>query len=161
MEFFSFLISAGGLLISIYAAYTAQNAKSAIDRTVRKVNAQSDISEISDIIGKLSDAKTAASVWRPGAVEKSQIGRDCLADLQIVRDAEDALAVWAPAELDEVSKNVLETGRQNLKDYCEQIANPDINENNWEGVVVTTQSLIRFLREHSRVLENSQLISMT
>ena len=46
-----------------------------------------------------------------------------------------------------------------LNIFCEQVANSENNENKWNGVVVSSQSLIRLLLEYLLMLENSQLIS--
>lgn len=159
MDPVSLFISVGGLLLSIYAVLTAQNVQSAVNETIKKINIQRDLSEIDDILKKLNKAKSAASIWIAGAVEQSQVGRDCLSDLRIVREAEDALAVWVPADMNQASKKRMEKELENLRTYCEAISSPQNNENQWNGVVVSIQSLIRLLREHSRTLENSQLIS--
>lgn len=158
MEITSLLMSAGGLLLSVYAVYTATTAKSAIDQTVKKVNIQRDISEISDILEKLIKAKSAANIWIPGAVDRLQIGRDRFEDLETVRNAEDALAVWVPVDMQEDATKRLRAFQADLHSYCEKISDPDNNENHWNGVVGSTQSLIRLLRERSRALENSQLV---
>ncbi len=159
MDLLSLFISGLGLLLSIYAIYTAINAKAAVDGTIKKMNLQKDIAEVGDILQKLDEAKFSASIWVPGAVKKSQMGRNRFADLRVVRLAEDALAVWVPTHMSKASADRMEAALENLRKYCDGISAPDNDENLWSGVVVSTQSLTRILREHSRALENSQLAS--
>jgi len=155
----SFLLSVGGFLMSAYAIKTAINVKSAVDGTIIKVNIQNDIPETNDILRKLDKAKSAANKWVPGAIEEFQVGKNCLEDLKLVRDAEDALSVWVPADMEMATKSRMEEELIGLRGYCDKIADPKNNENHWNGVVVSSQSLIRLLREYSRTLENSQLIA--
>lgn len=157
MDILSFLLSLGGFGLSVLAILTAKRAKAAVADAVKKANIQKDIPEIGDILKKLSNASSAASIWLPGAVEDLQVGRNHLEDLKVVRSAVDALAIWVPADLDTATKKRVERERETLRRYCDKIADPDVNENHWNGVVVSTQSLTRILREHSRSLENSQL----
>lgn len=154
MELASLLFSGCGFLISIYAIVTATGVKSAVDGAIKKVNIQNDISEINEILRKLNKAKTAANIWIPGAVGQSQIGRDSAIDLRVVRDALDALAVWVPVDMIESSKSRLDRERIGLLDYCDLIADPTNNENHWNGVIFSTQSLIKLLREYLRTLGN-------
>lgn len=151
-------ISVGGLFFSIVAWRTAKkakkDAKSAVDATIKKVNNQRDILEIQDIISKLKNARSAANIWTTAADKKLQTGHDYSEALKLVRDAQDLLECWVPADMDKTFKDRLESGKKDLGDYCDKISASENNENHWNGVVTSTQSLRRLLRPHLRTLEN-------
>ena len=152
------MISVGGLFFSIVAWRTAnqakKDAKSAVDGTIKKVNNQRDILEIQNIISKLETARSAANIWTTDANKKLQTGHYYSEALKSVRDAQDLLECWVPADMDKTFKDQLERGKKDLGDYCDKISAPENNENHWEGVVTSTQSLRRLLREHQIKLEN-------
>ena len=152
------MISVGGLFFSIVAWRTAnqakKDAKSAVDGTIKKVNNQRDILEIQNIISKLETARSAANKWTTDADKKLQTRHDYSEALKSVRDAQDLLECWVPADMDKTFKDQLERGKKDLRDYCDDISDPENNENHWEGVVTSTQSLRRLLRPHLRKLEN-------
>ena len=151
-------ISVGGLVFSIVAWRTAnqakKDAKSAVDGTIKKVNNQRDILEIQNIISKLETARSAANKWTTDADKKLQTGHDYSEALKSVRDAQDLLECWVPADMDKTFKDQLERKKKDLGDYCDKISAPENNENHWKGVVTSTQSLRRLLRPHLRKLEN-------
>ena len=152
------MISVGGLFFSIVAWRTANQAKKdakfAVDGTIKKVNNQRDILEIQNIISKLETARSAANKWTTDADKKLQTRHDYSEALKSVRDAQDLLECWVPADMDKTFKDQLERGKKDLRDYCDDISDPENNENHWEGVVTSTQSLRRLLRPHLRKLEN-------
>lgn len=159
MEILSFLLSLGGLGVSVYALIMAKNAKDAVVDALSKKDAQKDIADIQDILVFLNRAKEHAGIWVQGAVVETQIGRDHLSDLKVVREAEDALATWVPAKADNEFKRRLEKERNNLTQYCDKISNPLNNENHWNGIITSSQSLIRLLKEQNQKLGNSQIIN--
>ena len=151
-------ISVGGLVFSIVAWRTANQAKKdakfAVDGTIKKVNNQRDIRAIQDIISKLENARSAAYIWTTGADKKLQTFHKCSEALKLVRDAQDFLECWVPADMDKTFKDQLERKKKDLGGYCDKISDPENNENNWNGVVTSTQSLRRLLGPHLRTLEN-------
>lgn len=152
MEPISFILTVASLGASVWAVVTANNAKSAVSNAISISESQDDIAEIEEILRKLSKAKNSSLIWIEGAPSKTQMGRDQRNELQDVRVALDAVRTWVPVNLNEDKSQALESNVGDLQDYCDKIGDAANNENHWNGVVSSAQSLERLLKEHRRTL---------
>lgn len=86
------VLSAVGVVLSVWALHKADSAKKAVDRVIETNRDQVTRDHARDLLAKLTDARDAAMARRQGASRLSSAGRSTAGDVKALQIAQDALA---------------------------------------------------------------------
>ncbi len=89
------LLSAAGVVVSLWALFKADSAKKAVDKAIAKNSDQISRDDARALLGKLTAARDAAMGRKKGASRLSSAGRDVSSDIRALELAQDALATSA------------------------------------------------------------------
>jgi hypothetical protein len=138
----SLLVSAAGLVVSIWALYKAQNAKQAVDRAIAKGADQEVRDKVRDLLAVLMEAKKAAMGHRAGASRASSAGRVYSRDLQSLEIAQDFVRTTLVAGSDQRLQSALDATANELATSIRSITTTSAERDGWSDAHSALQLII-------------------
>lgn len=157
MEIFSLVLTIIGLAISAAAYLKADDAKKAVQKVLRKRNADEDLKRLRDLIVAMEAAKEAVTPWIAGMPHDRKTGRDQQDDLTKLSETIDCLRTKAPLDLEDAMHKRIKRSATVLDKEFNSITNPVDNQDHWKAALSEIQLMIPRLEQLERSMKDAQV----
>ncbi|MGJ8546328.1 MAG: hypothetical protein ACSHWZ_12865 [Sulfitobacter sp.] len=159
MDIISLVLTVFGLAISGAAYWKADDAKKAVQKALKKRNADEDLKRLRDLIVVMETAKEAVTPWVSGMPHDRRTGRDQPDDLAKLSTAIDCLRTRAPLDLENAIQRRTKKSATVLDKEFNEITNPTDNKDHWKAALSEIQLMIPRLEQLERSMRDAQIIT--
>ena len=145
-----------GLVISGAAYWKANDAKKAVQNTLKKRNADEDLKRLRDLIVKMEGAKEAVAPWA-GMLEDRRTGRNQQNDLAKLSETIDCLRTRAPLDIEEAVQRRIKKSATVLDKAFNEITNSTDNQDHWKAALSEIQLILPKLEQLERSMRDAQI----
>ena len=157
MDVISLALTILGLAISGAAYWKADDAKKAIQDTLKKRNADEDLKRLRNLIVMMEVAKEAVAPWVAGMPDDRRIGRNQPDDLAKLNGTIDCLRTRAPLDIEEALQRRIKKSATVLDKEFNEITNPTDNQDHWKAALSEIQLMIPRLEQLERSMRDAQI----
>jgi hypothetical protein len=157
MDIISLLLTIVGLVISGAAYWKADDAKKAVQNTLKRRNSDEDLQRLRDLIVVMEAAKEAVAPWITGMPHDRRTGRDKQDDLGKLSATIDCLRTKAPLDLDDAEQRRIKKSATVLDKEFKEIINPTDKEDPWKAALSEIQLMIPRLEQLERSIRDAQI----
>lgn len=157
MDIISIFLTIIGLVISGAAYFKADDAKKAVQRVLKKRNADEDLKRLRDLVATMEVAKEAVTPWIAGMPSERRVGRNQEDDLAKLGDTVDCLRTKAPLDLEDAMQRRIKKSASVLDKELNSIRSSTDNQDHWKTALSEIQSMIPRLEQLERSTRDDQI----
>jgi len=157
MDIISLVLTIFGLGISGAAYWKADDAKKAVQKVLKKHNADEDLKRLRYLIITMEAAKEAVTPWIASMPHDRRTGRDQQDDLAKLGETIDCLRTKAPLDLEDAVQRRIKKSATVLDNELNLITNPTDNQDHWKAALSEIQLMIRRLEQLERSIRDAQI----